>query len=173
MKSDDYYTLQFLRMIFLLAGVGILLYVLYSEHRDRPSLRWPKVTGTVMLCEKVRYGSDSRSHFAVSIRYNYVVNGASYLGNTIAHWSPNWGDGRGIAQFMAEHPVHAPVEVFYQSDHPNNAVLVPGPDPRNRVLVWGGCVAIVGGAWFITKTRKLAADVKVRAQDSKTRKHTS
>jgi len=149
-------------MLFLLAGVGMVLYPLYADHRDRPSLQWPKVTGTVMQCERIHHGSGSRSRSAVNISYNYVVNGGSYLGNTIARWSPDWGDGRPTTQFIVEHPVHAAVEVFYQPDRPENAVLVPGPDPRNRVLLWGGCVGLVGGIWFMFITRQKAADVKTR-----------
>jgi hypothetical protein len=170
MTWSDYYSLQFLRGLFAMIGAAMILYALYANHRDRPSLLWPKVTGTVMQCERVSYGSGGHSHYAVNIRYNYVVNGGHYMGNTIARWSPDWGDGRGTQQFAAEHPVQAPVDVFYESEHPENAVLVPGPDPRNRVLPLGGCIGFLGGIWFMFITREKAADVKARVLAAESQK---
>ena len=157
-----YISLQILRYGAAVAGVGLIICGIYAGHRDRPSLQWPGASGTVEHCEEAVYhGMHSNSH-SVDITYAYNVSGRRYEGHTIALWSEDWG-GRGTSEFVAAHPVHSAVEVFYDPEHPENAVLVRGPDELgNRLSIWGGCVALAGGIWWIWTTRDKAAEVKAK-----------
>jgi hypothetical protein len=158
MTWSSYYSLQFLRIFFALLALGLLLYALYANHRDRPSLLWPKATGTVTQCSEV---SHSRGHSSVDITYIYEVNGQRYSGNTIALWSPDFRDGRPVETFVAAHPARSTVDVYYELEHPENAVLIPGPDEnRNRVSLWGGSIALVLGIIWAYHLRGTVAEVK-------------
>lgn len=170
MTRWDYYSLQFLRMLFALIGAGMILWSVYAEHRDRPSLQWPKVSGTITQCAEI-YHSGRHAHYSVDVSYAYIVNGTRFVGNTIARWSPDFGDGRPTGQFVDAHPVRSTVDVYYDPQHPENAVLIPGPDERNRYLIWGGCIGLLGGAWFMFVTRGKAAEVKARVQSGRTAEH--
>jgi hypothetical protein len=43
----DYYALLLPFLCLVLIGPGLILYALYADHRDRPTLEWPKVSGKV------------------------------------------------------------------------------------------------------------------------------
>jgi hypothetical protein len=142
--------------------MALVLSAVYAEYRDRPSLKWPKVSGTVMRCDElVHYHRGA--HYSVAVTYTYVVKERRYVGDTIARWSPNWGDGRPTGPFVAAHPVHSAVDVYYEPQRPENAVLVPGPDEvRNRISIWGGSAAFVGGVVWAFMLRAEVAEVKAR-----------
>jgi hypothetical protein len=143
-------------------ALAVFVWSVYSEHRDRPSLQWPGASGTVEHCKEVDYDTSRRIHHCVDITYAYNVGGRQYAGHTIALWNEDW-DGMGADEFVAEHPVHSAVTVYYDPQHPENAVLVRGPDAfANRLGIWGGGAGILGGLWIIWMTREKAAEVRAR-----------
>ena len=157
----DYFSLQFLRHLAVVLGLGLIVWGVYANHRDRPSLQWPGVSGIVERCREVDYYTKHAHHY-VDITYAYNVSGRRYEGHTIALWSEDW-ENRGATQFVAEHPVNSAVEVYYDPEHPENAVLIRGPDEfGNRRSIWGGSIGLAGGIWIIWITRENAAEVRAK-----------
>lgn len=79
----DYHSLQVIYLCLVLIGPALIFYAKYAEHRDRPSLQWPKVSGKVMLCEEVYHAGSLHGagpYHSVAVSYTYVVNGATWAG---------------------------------------------------------------------------------------------
>jgi hypothetical protein len=130
----------------------------YGNFRNRPSLQWPKVRGVVMQSKSTRRHEGGRSldYSVVSITYDYSVGDEHYVGHQIALWSPNLkGDGERAESFVVDHPMESFVEVYYDPQHHERAVLIPGPDKDNRVLIGIGVGLVVLSSFVIFGTRKI------------------
>ena len=157
----DYYSLWVIFVAIVLAGPAVILYAVYADHRDRPSLQWPKVSGIIMQCREVYHGG-KKSHYSVAVSYNYAVNGRHYEGSRIALWSEDFYD-RATRQFVSEHPVKSPVDVYYDPQHPENAALIPGPDEAgNRNFIRAGGIATVFGVLSVFLMRRQIARTKAQ-----------
>jgi hypothetical protein len=121
----------------LLAWTGIL-----NNRRERPSLQWPKVTGTIFRSEWHYVGHHSKGVF---LSYSYRVNDQHYLGTRVNLWNPNGRDENSeVTEWVATHPVHMTVYVYYDPQHPENSVLEPGADEfRNGLSIWVGSILFV------------------------------
>lgn len=113
-----------------------------NNQRDRPSLQWPKVPGTIFRSEWQYFSHHNKG---VLVSYRYSVNGQHYLGTRVnlsdPFDCPMDGDVRG---FVASHPLHSTVDVYYDPLHPGNSVLEPGADEaRNATLIWAGSILFV------------------------------
>ena len=81
-----------------------------------------------MQCEE-NYHTGRNSYYNVSVSYAYIINGRRFVESRIALWNRDLhGSGGRVHDFVAIHPVRAAVDVFYDPEHPENAVLIPGPD---------------------------------------------
>jgi hypothetical protein len=158
----NYFSLQFLRYFIAVLALAIFVWSVYSEHRDRPSLQWPGASGTVEHSEEVAYQTTRHTGHRVDITYAYNVNGRRYAGHTIALWNEDW-DNKDTGEFVAAHPVHSAVNVYYDPERPGNAVLIRGPDEfANRLGIWVGGIGFLGGIWMIRATREKAAETRAK-----------
>src|ERR1051325_9425705 len=140
----DYHLWRVLLWGVLVIGPAFIFEGLRGNYRDRPSLRWPAVTGTVMQSER-RYHGGKHSYYSVGMTYSYLINDRRYMGHTIKLWNPDLrGDKETVKAFMAEHPVRSEVQVYYDPNDPRNAVLIPGADEAgNRLDLWcGGIITL-------------------------------
>src|SRR5580658_6802785 len=84
----DYRTLQIGLLCAVLIGPAMVCYGLYADHRDRPSLQWPKAVGVVTQCRAIFHnGNGKYSYYNVAINYTYVVDGRRYVGTRVALWN--------------------------------------------------------------------------------------
>jgi hypothetical protein len=155
-------------VIFVLIGPALVFYGYYADHRDRPSLQWPKVSGVVMQCEQV-FHRGRNSHYTVTINYTYFVNGRRYLGSRIALWSPDWSGGGGRTQaFVITYPVRSTTDVYYDPQNPENAVLIPGANEEfNHSLIRIGYYGFVPLLWLAFQARKSVARIKARLESAR------
>jgi hypothetical protein len=129
----------------LLAGPILIFVGLRGNYRDRPSLQWPVTTGTVMQSESV-YHSRKRSHYYdVDFTYSYMVDDRRYMGHKIKLYNPRFsGDRATVKNFVADYHVRAQVDVHYDPQYPENAVIFPGADESfNNFSIWGGSIVVV------------------------------
>jgi len=149
----------------LLIGPAFIIQAIHDDHRDRPSLQWPKTSGVIMQCQRWYHGG-KHSYYNVEVAYTYLVNGRRYTDRKIALWNPDLrGDSDRTHDFVATHPVHSTAEVYYDPEHPENAVLIPGPDEAgNRTSLWGGGGISVATLLLLVLTRKPLANLKATLQ---------
>jgi hypothetical protein len=135
--------LQILMWCTLLLGPLIARNGILNNRRDRPSLQWPKVPGTVFRSEWEYVGQHHNRRVFVS--YSYHVNGQHYVGTRVSlsdlYNRPMDGD---VVGFVTSHPLHSTADVYYDPLHPENSVLEPGADEaRNASLIWAGSILLV------------------------------
>jgi Protein of unknown function (DUF3592) len=158
----------------VLIGPAFVLYGLYADHRDSPSLQWPKVSGKLLQCDEEYHRGiqNSYSYYWVSVTYVYVVNGREYSGHQVAPWSTDL-EARSRARssaFADDHPAGSLVDVYYEPQHPDQAVLLPGPDVEgNRRFIVGGAAASVCFLLLVGMNFSRLAAMKSAIQASETR----
>lgn len=107
-----------------LAGIICILIAIINAKRAKASLTWPSVQGRItssqlVISKSVKYGES----FKPEVVYEYSVAGRNYSGKRIAFGpagSHNEARERAVA---ACYQVGTPVEVFYNSARPADAIL--------------------------------------------------
>jgi hypothetical protein len=154
--------MQILLWCLLPVGPVFLLYGASANDRDRPSLQWPKAAGTIVQSGWTYHQTFKRSssYYTANVGYIYHVDGRVYAGNRVKLWDPDlrWAGEVTNKAFVAAHPVHSPVDVYYNPAHPENAALIPGADEwRNRLYIWGGGILFVLVVWSVFRSRTFFA----------------
>lgn len=164
----DYYSLQLIFLCLVLIGPAFILYALYAAHRDRPTLQWPKISGKLVQCEQKYHRGGHSSSWSVIVTYTYAVNGHEYVGHSIAPWSADLeslNSNQRTSAFVAAHSAGSPVDVYYDPQQPDRAVLLPGPDVEgNRKFINCGFIALVGGLLLVTMNFKKLTAMKSAIQ---------
>lgn len=133
-------------LICLVMGIGMVSQGFYEGYRDRSSLQWPKVTGQLIQCDKVFHsdGIHFENTYSLSAAYTYAVNNQHYTGNQLALWSSDLIGNTG--SFAETHAVPCSVDVYYDPQNPENAILIPGPNAAgNHSFICGGSVFLIVG----------------------------
>ncbi len=153
-------------------GLALAASGLYANHRDRPSLQWPKVSGVIVQCDEVGRSSGRGSHYATAT-YTYIVDNQRHVGHRIGVWSPGWhASGGSIHEFVRAHPAQSETDVYYDPQHPESAVLIPGPDEvRNRTFIWSGTGLFLLGLWLSFRMRSQLDRMKAALQSADARRH--
>ena len=153
-------------MPFLCSGAILLgaTAIVVAELRTRAQVRalhWPKTTGTIVQAD---LGSRLRSRgkfprqtdYYATVSYTYLVNEQRYVAHEISLWNPDLaGDGKAARAFLAAHPPHSSVEVYYDPSQPGAAVLTPGIDESGRSwTLWSGVGLLLVGMWCFVQNRR-------------------
>ncbi len=87
----------------------------------------------------------SSTVYFTSVSYRYRVNDERRLGHQVSLWNPTAAGGRQDAlNFITNHPVGSAVEVYYDPQRPERAVLQPGADEfQHRLFCWGGVIVLM------------------------------
>jgi hypothetical protein len=155
-------------LVGLIAGPLIIFYGIHANHRDRPSLQWPKVSGKMMQCDRGYHSGTHSSYYYVIATYTYVVNGTRYVQHQITLWSPDLSRGDATA-FVAAHPTPSAVDVYYDPQNPANAVLIPGANEAgNRFFMIDGSVLFALGIFLTFMLPRKFARYQTQKQQEKT-----
>jgi Protein of unknown function (DUF3592) len=171
----DYYSLIFLFICVVLIGPAFFLYVFYADHRDRPSLQWPSASGKIVQCQQESHHGTHSTDYSLNVTYTYTLNGHDYIGHRVAPWSVDLeelNNNQRPSAFAAAHPVGSRVSVYYEPQHPDNAVLLPGPDePGNRKFMLCGYIALFGGVLLVAMNVKKPAMLRatIRSREARQR----
>ena len=159
--SREYRVMQILLWCLLLVGPAFVLHGVHDNERDRPSLQWPKVSGTIVQSTSTYHpgGRHYSSYYTAHIDYTYRVNSRFFAGSRIRLWDPDLKKAGDMAKsFVIAHPLHSAVDVYYEPAHPGNAVLIPGADEfGNRLFIWGGGILCVLVPWSVFRSRSFFA----------------
>ena len=129
-------TLAFFRVVTslgLIGGTAVLIVGLFAARRASASRRWPMTKGVVVSSKILRERSTSSSTqarrvaddylYKPEIAFEYTVLGTKYLSNkvSVADYSSN--STSRAEQVAARYPEGKTVDVFYDPDNPQYAVL--------------------------------------------------
>ncbi len=165
--SRDYRVAQILLWCLLLLGPAIVLHAIYADRRDQPSLQWPKISGSVVQ-SRIFYhpGRAAFSFHTVEVEYVYQVDGRVYSGNRVKLWDPDLHREDILTEpFVAAHPVGSTVDVYYDPQQPERAVLIPGADETGyRFYLWDGSLLTVFTIAAVFQSRKFFPRAIARAK---------
>ncbi|MDX1693912.1 MAG: DUF3592 domain-containing protein [Ketobacteraceae bacterium] len=146
-------------IMLMLFGVYLLLGAINNYKKASASLTWPSVKGKLRKVElwgTRNVDGDMKASERLDVTYEYDVSGHEYAGNTVAFYTLMYPETTDFANKFA---VDSEVDVYYNPDKPDEAVLVTGlREDRKRysdVILSGAAVgvgfiiAVSGWAGFI------------------------
>ncbi len=160
----------------LAIGLCMISFGAYRLRRDRASLQWPTVPGTIMQVDVSFHGGRNGGGYILQATYTYIVNGIRHVSQQISLWNANLSGYKDSKSFAKAHPVRSSMDVYYDPKNPANAVLIPGADEFGcRIAIWGGSVTVILAAFGLLLPRKEYAQLSAqcRVEDSKSRPSTS
>lgn len=114
------------------AGAALIGWGAVAIAREYPSTSWPSVKGKILSQQLEIFppgGSHKRWHGAITLSYEYVVSGQTNQASQYSLPHRKFDAGQKMAEaFAKNHPRGAVVTVFYHPKHPEQAVLLIGPD---------------------------------------------
>ena len=111
-------------------------YVGHNLRKQFASQSYTATTGQITHSEVTRHrGSKGGTTYGVDIRYRYAVNDRSFDGTRFRYNAGASSDSGWAVKAVAEHPVGSQIKIFYNPRAPQDAVLSPGVDGSDLMLV--------------------------------------
>jgi hypothetical protein len=143
---------------FLAAGIAMMvLWGIPTLQKAKTSTSWPTTRGVVIdsdMERKVDNGTGrhrSRSiTYHAHVTYEYAVDGTEYNCSTVSFGQYGSSSRNHALQIVNRYPVGKTIEVHYDPDRPESAVLEPGVSFSSYLgLGLGGVFAVVGAVLLI------------------------
>jgi Protein of unknown function (DUF3592) len=97
---------------------------------------YPTTTGEIIHSEVTQHrGSKGGTTYGVDFRYRYAVSDRPFEGKRFRYSAESSSDWAWAERAVAAHPVGSPVQVFYSPLNPQDAVLSPGVEGSDLILV--------------------------------------
>jgi Protein of unknown function (DUF3592) len=97
---------------------------------------YPTTTGEITHSEVTQHrGSKGGTTYGVDIRYRYAVNDRPFEGRRFRYSAESSSDRAWAERAVAGHPVGSQAQVFYSPRNPQDAVLSPGVEGSDLILV--------------------------------------
>jgi hypothetical protein len=148
--------LYLLPVVFL--GLGVALFLAGQAQRRKAKLveSWPTTPGVIQMCDLEEHhstdsdGMTSRTYEPV-IEYDYRFMGMTYTGNQYRMGSKGSSYNRKKAETIASrYPINTRVDVRYNPDKPEEAVLELGSASAPILMTIGAIFAVVGAVLLVT-----------------------
>ena len=163
----DTASIIFLALGVIFGGLGLIFLILgiRSRKKAQASLQWPVAQGSVISSTVVQHQDyDEDDHrtstsYEPQVQYRFSVGGQEFLGKKIA-FGANRFDMRRAQGMADQYPSGSAVNVHYNPDNPNEAVLQTKAAGGTVFMVVGivflviglaGCCA--GAAFILTNTK--------------------
>jgi hypothetical protein len=130
---------------FVLAGLGVAGYGLFVLRQAARSSAWPSTDGQIVKSEV----ACNDGCYAPQIVYSYAVDGQGFHGSEIGFGNRiSSSDIRHASEHCGKYPAEAKVNVYYDPDDPQTAVLEPGITKKSWLGLAFGLGFALFGAWF-------------------------
>jgi len=119
----------------IIGGAIFIFFALPPLQYSATSKSWPSVPGTITKSEVQVFKRDGNTHYQPDIAYSYTVEGKKYTASKITV-----GDGAldnnvtKAKRLQAEYPAGREVDIYYDPDLPESAVLQPGTKSGDLML---------------------------------------
>lgn len=134
-------------------------FVSYDFYRQLVATSYEQVSGEVTHSEvETDHDSDGTTYRAI-VHYQYSVAGKGYSNDVIRFGEVASGDSY-AHEFVAAHPVGTKVAVYYDSDDPSQAVLLPGISGGQLFLLMflTPFNVVMFGGWFLVILDRYPSD---------------
>jgi hypothetical protein len=136
-------------------GMVAIIYGLRLLAKGRASLNWPSTQGHIaksMVENRLTSGYRGTSTiFEAQIEYRYTIAGIGRWSKIISIGTTlGWGIEKFAERLVAKYPVGKVVDVFYNPENPNEAVLIRGTTFGTYLAILMGLAFMICGlaVWF-------------------------
>lgn len=146
-------------LLFVVIGVAFAFIGYHSYQLGKQSKDWPVAKGSVIQSkiekrtETTGSGSNRRKvvrSYAV-VKYTYAVGNRDYQSSRIA-----FGQSKNAHEIVVRYPKGKSIQVYYDPQKPDQAVLEPGADPTFSIVFIGiGVVLALMGLAVAARYRKM------------------
>jgi len=98
---------------------------------------WPITNGTVTSSEV-----GGAMKYYPSVSYTYIVDSAVYTSNIISSMNFNTKNRSIVEEVLKKYPVDSEIKVYYCSEDPSRALLEPGINTGNILLLIFGIIVL-------------------------------
>lgn len=120
--------------IFLLVGLGLIIFGVSNFMTAKQSETWPKVQGVILKSKvTVNHGDDSTTYGA-DVTYRYKVEGKKYKGDKVTVSEISTGNQSRARKIIKRYPVRKKIPVYYNPSKPEESVLEQGITGGNWLL---------------------------------------
>lgn len=152
------YVLIIVGLILLAVGVGVTVWGIAVVRNAMASSSWPTVTGTVTASDVERQRSRSgtrrnrrKTSYRANVAYEYSVDETKYASDQVSFGEYASSNPNFAQQIVNRYPKGKRVEVHYDPQQPEVAVLEPGASWSSFFpLGFGLIFSVVGAALCIT-----------------------
>jgi hypothetical protein len=140
---------------FFAAGIGLtLLWGIPTLKKAKASTSWPTTRGVVLVSDVERRRSHDRDHgtsytYSAQVTYEYTVAGTIYNCDRVSFGEYASSNRNHARQIVNRYPVGKTVEVHYDPNRPESAVLEPGTSFSSYVALGMGIVFSLVGATML------------------------
>jgi hypothetical protein len=150
-------------LITILCSLAVLGWGMLQQHKMQEAQTWPTTQGeiTASFVTDVTSSDDSGTSYEPRVRYRYVVAGIIYEGTRIGFFGhTTYGSRRRAQRALASYPEGAKVTVYYNPQHPEEAVLEIHSSDSWLVFGTGAALALFG-VWLLVQGGKAALAQRV------------
>jgi len=130
--------------------IGIVLGLLIGKpivDQANASEQWPQTQGEILVSEVVESHGDDGTMYSAHVVYKYTLDGGDLESDRVWFGGDySTSDRSEMSEVVRKYPVGQTVDVYYSSDDPTEAVLMPGAYTSTYVLFVIGMVFLVIGA---------------------------
>lgn len=132
--------------LFFTVGGLVAVYFGYQMYEDSiASETWPVVSGTIISSGVVEIEDDEGTSYKPQVIYEYVANDSNIEGHRITFGQMSYSNYQYAQAIADQYPVGQPVEVHYDPDNPDKAVLEPGVQSSAWIIMgFGDFFALMG-----------------------------
>ncbi len=126
-----------LRIAFSVAAVALIIFGLFTMREVSRSRGWAETSGRVIASNINQFTNKGTTTYRPLIMYSYAVSGIRFMSSRIAFHSLGSRDRAEATRITARYPIGTSVDVFYDPQNPEQAVLERGGNPWLPIIVGG------------------------------------
>ncbi len=137
--------LDYLRLAFSVAAIALIVYGLVTMRQTSRSRGWLPVDGRVVASNVNQFSGRNGVTYRPMIIFSYAVGPSRFMSSRVSFQPFVTSNRDAAATVAARYPVGKTVQVFYDPQDPEQAVLDRGPNPW-LFIVSGGVLAMAAVA---------------------------
>ena len=126
--------LAIVMLVLSLSSIGVEFVTIKMYLKAQAAKNWPQAEGTITKSEVVRE-EVGKILYKADVEYDFVVDDKEFHGDIIRLRGKTSSSHNGAEEIVAKYPVGAQVQVFYSADDASDALLEPGADLVNYIIM--------------------------------------
>jgi hypothetical protein len=114
--------------IFILVGVGVIIFTLRNRKKSQASISWPTANGVVVRSQISTSSSEDSDGYTTTtyspeVVYEYTASGQTFQGKRISYDTLSSTSKKNAEKITGKYQVGVPVTVSYDPQNPQESVL--------------------------------------------------